>query len=283
VTNPFSIVDVFAERRYSGNPLAVVRRASDLRDDEMQAIARETNYSETTFVLRDEPGPDGGFATRIFTPREEIPFAGHPTLGTAAVLLDDVLGGGRDEVALDLKVGPIRVRREASGLLWMRQNAATFGATHAPRAFAAMLGLREDEVATSTPIEDVSTGLLHTIVPLASGDAVRRCVVDLPLYRAWCERSASKSIMVYARTGPGALKARVFPIHYGIAEDPATGSAAGCLAGYLARHGGHRVEERVEQGVEMGRPSLLRLRAASEREIDVGGRVQRVADGALRR
>jgi trans-2,3-dihydro-3-hydroxyanthranilate isomerase len=266
---PFTIVDVFAERRYAGNQLAVVRNAAALPHDEMQAIARETNFSETTFVVDDKP------TVKIFTPREEIPFAGHPTLGTASVLMEE---RGVDEVTLQLKVGPIRVRRAGDGVLWMRQNPPAFGARHAAGDVAAMLGLREADVDPKLPIEDVSTGLMHTLVPLASPDAVARVKVDLDRYWQWCERSESKSIMVFAEGGAGFV-ARVFPIYYGIAEDPATGSANGCLAGYLAKHVGP-VDARVEQGAQVGRPSLIHLRAKGG-EVDVGGRVVRVVEGRL--
>jgi trans-2,3-dihydro-3-hydroxyanthranilate isomerase len=286
----FDIVDVFAERKYAGNQLAVVRDAAGLTDAEMLSLARETDFSETTFVVDEEP------TVRIFTPREEIPFAGHPTLGTAAVLMAE---RGVAEITLRLKVGPIRVTRAgaagdsrgrgrspqdpSSELYWMKQNAATFGrATHDAREMAAILGLAPGDV-RGGPIEDVSTGLLHTIVPLASRDAVARCRVDLPRYWKWTEGSASKSIAVFSHEG-GRVAMRVFPIYYGIAEDPATGSAAGCLAGYLAKHatlGSGPVDARIDQGAEVGRPSVLHIRARAGEGPDVGGAVQRVVEGRL--
>jgi len=271
----FDIVDVFAERKYAGNQLAVIREAAALSHDEMQAIARETNFSETTFVVDDAP------TVKVFTPREEIPFAGHPTLGTAAVLL----GREGKEVTLQLKVGPIRVTRDDDGVLWMRQNPPTFGAKQDARTMAAILGVQETDLDASLPIEDVSTGLMHTIVPLARVEAVHRVKVDVARYWAWCERSASKSVLVFAkgaRNPKNQLTVRVFPIYYGIAEDPATGSANGCLAGYLAKHTGKPVDARVEQGEDVGRPALIHLRANGS-QVDVGGRVQHVVEGKLAR
>lgn len=283
--NPIAYLDVFAEKRYAGNQLAVIRQAADITDDEMQALARETNFSETTFILRDEPERDGGYAVRIFTPREEIPFAGHPTLGTAFVILQDILGGRAKEVTLDLKVGPIRVKKDGD-ILWMRQNAPTFGPPRPPQEFAAMLGLDEKDIDARLPIQDVSTGLAHVIVPLTSRAALRRAKVDLPRYERFASGPGAKSLCAFSTEGPAM---RVFPIYYGIAEDPATGSAAGCLAGYLSKHkalGAESVKCTIEQGIEMGRPSALHLRArpgTKDIEIDVGGSVVRVMDGRLSR
>ncbi len=290
-TNPYHLVDVFAERPYAGNQLAVVRDAASLSTDEMQAIAAEFGFSETTFVEADEPR-DGGYPVRIFTPREEIPFAGHPALGTAAVLRDVVDAG--DEIGLDLDVGrvPVRVDDEnGADVFWMRQRPPTFGETFERESAAAVLSLDADDVRTQWPVQSVSTGLPTVVVPLTDRDALTRIVVDRAAYDDFVAGHDAKNVLVFcpdARDGENDLAVRVFAPYYGVPEDPATGSSNGCLAGYLARHrclDGTEVDVRVEQGYEMGRPSLLSLRARggeSEVEVEVGGSVIAVGDGRLR-
>lgn len=290
---PFYIVDVFAESRYAGNQLAVVRDAAGLSDEEMLAITREMNYSETTFMLSDQPR-EGGYDVRIFTPGGEVPFAGHPTLGTAYVILQDVAAAPTDSVTLNLGVGPIAVRVErgpgAAETLWMTQRPPEFGPTHDPGRVANLLGLGVEELVAGLPVQEVSTGLPFIIAPLRGLDAVRRCRPDRDALLAYVEGREAKAILVFARETCRArndLHVRVFTDAYGIPEDPATGSANGCLAGYLSRHrvlGNENVDVRVEQGHEVGRPSLLHLRAGpadGEIVVQVGGRVIPVAAGEL--
>lgn len=290
---PFTIVDVFAERKYAGNPLAVVRRASAIPLQEMQAFARETNFSETTFVHADE-ARDGAFDVRIFTPAQEIPFAGHPTIGTAAVLLEEVVRKQVPRIDLRLGVGVIPVTPEYEGgrpgLLWMRQNAPTFGKTLAAAGVHDVLGLAATDLDARLPVEEVSTGLAHLVVPVKTLDALRRIRVDPARSAKLVAGLGAKSVCCFApeaRDAGNHLSVRVFAHHYGIPEDPATGSANGCLAAYLSKHralGGERVDARVEQGHEVGRPSLLHLKAEPAEEgmrVDVGGRVVRVASGNL--
>ena len=282
----FYIVDVFAEEKYAGNQLAVVRGGADLSDEALGKIALEMNYSETTFVLSDEE-IDGGYDVRIFTPGTEVPFAGHPTLGTAYVSQHEFLNSPVEDVTLNLKAGRIPVT--LGGVLWMRQLPPTFGATLDPTLMARALNLETADLDDRFPVQEVSTGLPAMIVPLRNLDALRRCKVD------WerCVELAGpgKNLYVFCpephEDGPGDLSARMFADDLGVPEDPATGSAAGCLAGYLVEHryfGTASVDVRVEQGFEIRRPSLLYLRAAKEDEetaVHVGGKVQMVARGEL--
>jgi len=282
----FTIVDVFAEEKYAGNPLAVVRGTAGLPDETLQAITREMNYSETSFILSEEER-DGGYDVRIFTPGGEVPFAGHPTLGTAYVIADEILASPADSVVLNLEAGKIPVT--FGDVLWMRQLPPTLGPTLDPAALAGVLSLKRDDLEAGFPVQEVSTGLPAVIVPLGDLDALGRCKVDWDLYRT--SAAAGKNLYAFCpgphAGGPGDLSARMFSDDLGILEDPATGSAAGCLAGYLVEHryfGSDAVEARVAQGYEMGRPSLLYLRArmeGSEIEVSVGGKVQMVARGEL--
>lgn len=304
-STPFTIVDVFAERRYAGNQLAVFTDAGGLDAAEMQALAHETNFSETTFVVDAKP------TVRIFTPREELPFAGHPTLGTAAVLMGDAR-----EITLHLKVGPITVRREGD-LYWMRQNPASFGRRVDAKEVAPMLSIPESEIVG--PVEEVSTGLPHLVVPIASVEALRRVKLDAPRYHKLVAGLDAQCIFPFAVGASDPrhhVTVRQFALNFGIHEDPATGSGNGSLAAYLSRHkvlGSEVVDVRSEQGANLGRPSLLHLKArpgpkgidtdvsssasgafgpsrpidgvgrssGNAIHVDVGGKVQWIAEGRL--
>jgi trans-2,3-dihydro-3-hydroxyanthranilate isomerase len=282
----FYIVDVFAEEKYAGNQLAVIRGGAGLPDETLQKITLEMNYPETTFVLAEEES-DGGYDVRIFTPGGEVPFAGHPTLGTAYVIRHEILTQPVELVTLNLKAGKIPVT--FGDVLWMRQFPPTFGATLDPALIALALNLETADLDERSPVQEVSTGRPALIVPLRDLDALRRCRVDRERYAEVA--GPGKNLYVFCpephENGPGDLSARMFADDLGVPEDPATGSAAGCLAGYLVEHryfGTGPVDVRVEQGYEMNRPSLLYLRAEREGDettIHVGGKVQMVAKGEL--
>lgn len=280
----YRVVDVFAERRYAGNPLSVVLDAEGLSAEAMQAIARETNHSETTFVLSGrERG--GAWPVRIFTPTRELPFAGHPTLGTAGVLIE--AHGARTPLALDLPVGRIPVDREGD-LLWMRQPEPAFGATLALDVAAAIVGLAPEDLDARAPAMAVSTGVPFLVVPVRGLMAARRARLDLARLRA-AEAGAEAVLLACPETESkdAAWHVRSFTEAFGIPEDPATGSAAGAFAAWLLRHRLHGegpVGLAIEQGIEIDRPSKLHLRARRDGdrvEVRVGGRVVPVAEGVL--
>jgi trans-2,3-dihydro-3-hydroxyanthranilate isomerase len=291
--HPFYIVDVFAEEKYAGNELAVVRQAVSLTGQTMQKIAREMNFSETTFILRDEEDR-GGFDVRIFTPQEEMPFAGHPTLGTAFVIQQEILRRPVESVVLNLKVGPIPVtlsyRGSATDILWMKQIPPRFGRTLDPGQVAPVLGLGVDDIDRSFPVQAVSTGVPFFIVPLKTLEALQRSRVDRErLFNLIRDNEAKAFLLFCPETGSpeNHLRVRVFADALGVPEDPATGSANGCLAGYLVQKryfGQGSINIRIEQGYEVGRPSLLRLDAedkGGEISVRVGGRVIPVVRGEL--
>ncbi len=288
---PFHIVDVFAQERYTGNQLAVVMDAGDLSADEMQRIAAEMDYSETTFVT-GEPSEDG-WPVRIFTPTEEIPFAGHPTLGTAWVIREHLADERADTVELGLEVGTVPVtvdRTDGEEFLWMRQPEPTIGSEVNPEAVATVLGLPTDAIDTDWPVQVVSTGLPTVLVPLVDRAALEGIELDRDAYESFVADREAKLVMPFCadpRNDENDLATRMFAPYFGVPEDPATGSATGCLAAYLAANeyfGEPTVSARVEQGYEMGRPSLLLLTAANtdtELTVEVGGQVVAVADGRL--
>ena len=288
---PFHIVDVFAEAKYQGNQLAVFRDLEGVPEEMMQRIAKEMNFSETTFITAED-SENRVFRVRIFTPAHEVPFAGHPTLGTAYVIQRHILKEPVAEVILDLKAGKIPVmfsyRDNVPEILWMKQLNPVFGKVHEVAPVAEFLSLDADDFDTRYPIQEVSTGLPFFIVPLKTGDALRRAKIHKERFFEYVEKTEAKGPYIFCpqpRNPANNLEARMFGIYQGIEEDPATGSAGGCLAGYLARYryfGSPRVDVRVEQGHEVGRPSLLYLRSedrGEEIDVRVGGRVVTVAEG----
>jgi trans-2,3-dihydro-3-hydroxyanthranilate isomerase len=296
----FYIVDVFAVEKYTGNQLAVFTDALAkdgaiasiaLSDDQMQRIAKEINYSETTFITSTNLR-DGGYDVRIFTPKKELPFAGHPTLGTAYIIQKTIINKPTETVNLNLKVGQIPVtwqnRGEADEVLWMRQNQPTFHQILEASALVPVLNLDLDEIDSRFPIQEVSTGIPFIIVPLKTHDSLKRIQINRDKYFELVENTQSKEILVFCPetyAPENDLSVRVFAEYLGIPEDPATGSANGCLAGYLVEHsyfGEKPVDVRVEQGYEIGRPSLLLLKAQKSGdsiEVSVGGKVVMVAKG----
>jgi trans-2,3-dihydro-3-hydroxyanthranilate isomerase len=298
---PFHIVDVFADQRYAGNQLAVVRNAIDFPETELQRFAREMNFSETTFIMINENEIAGQvdlpFRVRIFTPRLELPFAGHPTIGTAFVIQQYILRKKVAKLILDLKIGPIEVtpEYEAVGdgikLLWMKQNEPKFSRNAvAVDLVSKMLGLSKMDLDPRFPIEQVSTGVPFLIVPLKSMKALRKCEIDREKYFALIRKLKAKSVLVFAPGSHGTsskLSVRMFSDYFGVPEDPATGSANGCLAGYLSRHKyfeSDRIDIQVDQGYEIARPSTLYLRTSPAKKtvnISVGGHVVPVAEGSL--
>lgn len=177
----FHIVDVFAEEKYAGNQLAVFRNIGTISSDQMQKIANEMHFSETTFILSDKKRK-GGYDVRIFTPSSEVPFAGHPTLGTAYVIRKELLGGKTDKVLINLEVGQILVTvdkgRRNEEILWMKQIPPTFGKKFDIANISSLLNLDAKDIDSRYPIQEVSTGLPFLIVPLKTLDAIRRARVD---------------------------------------------------------------------------------------------------------
>jgi len=286
----FHIVDVFTEKKFAGNQLAVFRNARNLTSDEMQHIAREINFSETTFILSDKPASNGGFDVRIFTPKEEVPFAGHPTIGTAYIIRNEILEGNAENVILNLKVGQIPVNFSQDGYCWMKQIEPIFGQQHKPETLAEVLGLDVTALDERYPIEEVSTGLPFFIVPLKSIASLKKVRIDKEKYFDLIKDTIAKGILIFCpetHEPQNNISVRVFVEYYGVPEDPATGSGNGCLCGYLIKHhyfGEGSINIRSEQGYEIGRPSLLLLKASQKGasiDIHVGGKSIIVAQGEL--
>ena len=272
----FRLVNVFAESTLAGNPLAVFEDARGLDDATMQALALQFNLSETTFVL---PSDRATARVRIFTPTFEMPFAGHPTLGTAHVVRE--LAGTGDKVGLEMKAGTIPV--EASGDVWTLQaNAPKHRAPQASRAtLAAMLGLATAEAGPS-PLW-IDTGSDQLVVPLASFDAVRRAVPRPDAMREHATNGTRSMAYAFAREGNRVLARFFFLKHGAVVEDPGTGSACANLGGWLLATGAALPQKlAIDQGEAVGRPCRLGLEVTVDRRILVSGRVVELARGELR-
>lgn len=287
--HPYYMLDVFAEEKYAGNQLAVIRNGADIDRVTMQKIANDMHFSETTFILSDQPH-EGGYDVRIFTPEEEIPFAGHPTIGTAYAIIHEIIRTPVKAVTLNLKVGQIPVSVDEDGVLWMRQNPPVFGRTFRPEELADAMGVQASDFDDRFPAQEVSTGLPAAIVPLKATGALRYARRSQDALDRLNEKYGIVTLLFFSaepRCEDNDLSVRVFTYYPSVPEDPATGSANGCLAGYLSRYryfGDSTVDVKVEQGYEMGRPSLLRLRAVEKNdsiEVHVGGKVVMVARGEL--
>ena len=286
----FVQLDVFTSRPLEGNQLAVFTDARGLSDEEMQKLARETNLCETTFILPRDAQTErkDGHKVRIFTVFEELPFAGHPTLGTAWYLRQH---SSDDEIVLDLKIGKIPVRFEQrDGLLFgeMRQAEPQFGRTHSHADVAKVLGVAVSELDENTPIQTVSTGMPFTIVPFRSLSTLQNLSIgwsQMAPYLATIGSPAFFYLVCRETIAPDAtLHARM--IFYN-GEDPATGSAAGCCTAWAVKHGvlASDTQGMIEQGIETRRPSYLHIRATKSQEtvtnVRVGGNVVHVIDGKV--
>ncbi len=299
-TYDFHTLDVFTDTIFGGNPLAVLTDARGLDTAQMQRITREFNLSETVFVLPPED-PSHARRVRIFTPGRELPFAGHPTVGTAFLLASlgmIPLTEGETKIVLGEGVGPVRVTiRVENGV----PVSAELTAAQVPEfrdevptvaEIASLLCIAESDISSERlRPQAVSCGVPFLIVPLISRDAVARAKMDRAVWERLMENAWASEIYLFdasATNDRATIRARMYAPALGIGEDPATGSAAVCLASYLASHASGDAEFRwtIEQGFEMGRPSVLEISAKRTGDrienVRVGGSAVVVSEGRLR-
>jgi trans-2,3-dihydro-3-hydroxyanthranilate isomerase len=297
---PFILVDVFTSRPFGGNQLAVFTEGAALSASEMQELAHEMNFSESTFVM--PPDSSGARRVRIFTPTVEVPMAGHPTVGTAWVLAsrgEIALKSASVDATLHLGIGPVTVTVESTGgkpdFVWMAHREAEFGAKRTDvERFAAALGIAPTDIRSDLPIQIVSTGFPFVFVPLRSIEALGRCYPNkaaiAALFKAGPREQPPLIYMFVAEQSEEfSVRSRMFAPFNGIAEDPATGSAAAPFGAYAATYGlikpAPKTEFLIQQGVEMGRPSEIRVEVTRKESgafaIRIGGRCAIVGEGSM--
>ncbi len=294
----FAQIDVFTTEPFAGNAAAVVFDADDLGAPTMQAIARETNLSETVFLLRSTSG-EADYRARIFTPRSELPFAGHPTIAAAHAHLAREAAAGRLAPAVlrqecGIGIVPVeRAERDGRAFLVMTQGRPEHRPVELDAAARAAL-LRCDEAdLLPLPAEVVSTGLPWLVMPVASAATVAALAPDLPAVGARCSSSGAAGLAVFAPQALSAgadVKLRCFAPGEAIAEDPVTGSANGCVGVYIAEHGllggGDEVVYWAEQGAEVRRPGRVHVECSRSKDADgwrvrVGGHAVTVIEGTV--
>ena len=295
---PFHTLDVFTDSTFGGNPLGVFPSATHLESDLMQRVAREMNLSESVFLGPPESG--GAARVRIFTPGVEVPFAGHPTVGTAIFLasgLDLAPENGTITLVLEENVGhvPVDIRFEDGRPVFAQFTTAMLSehhpSPHACAELAAMVGLTEHDVCGEFQPEMVSCGLPYHIIPVRSVDAVRRAVLDMAAWKRMVADGWAHHVYLVCMDAEGVnvdVRVRMFAPGSGVPEDPATGSAAAALGGYLAKADGREegnLAWTVEQGIEIGRPSIIYVEAdragGQTRAIRVGGTAVAVSSGTM--
>jgi trans-2,3-dihydro-3-hydroxyanthranilate isomerase len=292
-TLPYALVDAFTDRPLAGNPCAVLFDTDDLSEAAMQAIAREMNLSETAFVRRSDVAD---FGVRYFTPAEEIPLAGHPTIATTFALIDSgrlVLHGDHTSIKLELKVGPIPVEIFSAGgkvrQMVMTQKKPQFLAIYHASEILPIFGLHADDALPGMPIQTVSTGTPQLMLPLRSLDVLIRARIDIPAYnrlRAQSDFFSPHLFCLHGFTDEGRTAARHFGTPPDTLEDPFTGSATGGMAAYLWRYG--LIEQPrfiAEQGHNMHRPGQATVEIIGSRDeiqgVKVGGSAVVVIRGEL--
>lgn len=281
----FRLVDAFTETPFEGNQLCVVPETPDgLTTERMAMLALEINFSETTFVT--ESGP-AGYRVRIFTPDAELPFAGHPTIGTAYTLASE--GRTSSTTIQTTSIGDVPVEVDLDrGFAWMTQPPPEIGPAFDDRSLVAEAsGLQPDDLADDHPMQVISTGLAPLLVPVRDEATLRRAERHEPAVKRATEASGGECLYLFAIRGDGDVMARMFDASFGVGEDPATGSAAGPLGVYLASRGlaGLPGDAVVAQGELVGRPSFLHLDVRPDGDpwtVRVGGGVRIVGEGVFR-
>ena len=290
----YFLVDVFTNRQFGGNPLAVFPNAEGLAVDLMQRIANELNLSETTFI-QNAGSDQADCRVRIFTPKVEMPLAGHPTIGTAWTILKNRLLSPRSnrQLVFDLNVGPVGVDYQMQGErptdLVMHQLLPDFGQTLDRRAFAECLSIDESNLSTISPIQTISCGVPIWIAPIIGLEAIDKIHVRLDRFEAHFPETECREVLAFTtetRNARADVHCRFFAPRLGVPEDPATGSAQGPLGCYLFKYGYMNGPEILsEQGIEMGRPSLIRVQIESQGDsiddVMVGGDCTAVGVGTL--
>jgi trans-2,3-dihydro-3-hydroxyanthranilate isomerase len=278
-TYRYRVVDVFTERPLEGNPLAVFPDADGMTPELMQKIAKELNLSETAFVMKSTRG-DCVKRVKIFTPSREMEFAGHPTIGTAYILLDEE-AVPQGAFSLEENVGAVPIRVDADGMIWLSTPPIRSLATFSRDACAELIGVDETDLLDNIVPELLSAGNPNVYIAVRSREVVDRAFVDMQGVRRLRGNLDPVCVFVFTPTPEGAYS-RMFAPEHGVVEDPATGSATGPLAFFMRKHGLTKANKFYsEQGTKMGRRSILHVEMRGE-EILVGGRVTPLVEAIMK-
>lgn len=294
-------MDVFAQKKFTGNQVAVVEVEEPLEEEMMLKIAQEMNFRETAFVS-SEPNENGNYAVRIFTPQKEVAFSGHPSLGTAFIIKHFFSFDNQKQISLELQSGvsivdSASLKSNGSDFISKRktvllsdQKNPEFGHVFEPVLLSRVLGIEPAEIDDRFPIQEVFSGLGFIIVPVKTLEIIKEITINKERYNWLVQKSKAKLVLVFcpeAEDPENNVHTRVFADYYNIPEDTASGSGAGSLAAYMVKYnylGSNSVELRVEQGYEVGRPSLIIAKAKKVEdhvEVNIGGRVVLSAQGEI--
>ncbi|MEL1255292.1 PhzF family phenazine biosynthesis protein [Flavobacterium sp. DGU38] len=280
---PFYIVDVFTDKKYAGNQLAVFLDAGNLSSEEMQIIAREINFAESTFVTNLD-FKNNSADLRIFTPEHEMQFAGHPIIGTSWVLMNKIFDNSPDEIKLNVPIGPIAIHKKED-LIWLKAAQPRFWDVFSKEDFTSFSNLKVSDFENQYLIQEVSTGSAFVIVPLNSKRALENLVLDKDKTDEWLKRNCKTShraLYFYCIEDSEIISRMLCIEHNQLVEDAATGSASTCLQAFLLKYHSPEIETINHQGDYIGRPSQIYFKGKltdNEFDIKIGGKTQFIAKG----
>lgn len=280
---PFYIVDVFTDKKYTGNQLAVFLEAENLSSEEMQTIAREINFAESTFITKLDL-QNNSAEVKIFTPAQEMKFAGHPIIGTSWVLVNEIFQNNPLSITLQVPVGDIAIH-QSEGLIWLQAAQPEFWEVFSKDDFSLFSNLKKSDFEDQFPIQEVTTGSAFVMVPLQNKEALAGLVLDKDKMDAWLKKHCKTNhrALYFYCLEDSKLMTRMFCVeHNQLVEDAATGSASTCLQAFLLQYHASEIKMINHQGDFMGRPSQIYFngkRSDSEFKIQIGGKTQLVAKG----
>ncbi|WP_433816077.1 PhzF family phenazine biosynthesis protein [Flavobacterium johnsoniae] len=280
---PFYIVDVFADKKYAGNQLAVFLEAQNLSSDEMQQIAREINFAESTFVTKLDK-ENNKAEIRIFTPAQEMQFAGHPIIGTSWVLMNRIFDNSPSEIKLEVPIGPIAIQK-TEDLIWLKAAQPKFWDVFSKVDFTSFSNLQVSDFENQFPIQEVTTGSAFVLVPLSSKKALENLVLDKDKADQWMKnhcKTDHRGLYFYYLEGSKVFSRLLYVQHNQLMEDAATGSASTCLQASLLKNHLAEIEIVNYQGDYIGRPSEIYFKGKltdTNYDINIGGKAQFVAKG----
>lgn len=280
---PFYIVDVFADKKYTGNQLAVFTEAENLSTEEMQQMAREINFAESTFITKLDREKNKA-EIRIFTPAHEMQFAGHPIIGTSWVLINKIFDNSPENITLEVPIGPISIH-QSEDLIWLKAAQPKFWDIYAKEDFTLFSNLKKEDFENQFPIQEVTTGSAFVMVGLSNKRALENLVLDKDKADEWMKnncKTAHRALYFYYLEDSKLFSRMLCIEHNQLVEDAATGSASTCLQAFLLKYHLPQFEMINYQGDYINRPSQIYFKGKlteNQFDIKIGGKAQFVAKG----